>query len=364
MAKKYFRTTYSPVTYEMALKDPKDKCGIPKRYSRLSKEVNIGDVFIEYMLGISRFVGLHEIISKAKLSDENLYYENDPYVLQYDIKNLILLPLEFTIPIFEPIIWDNFSITKGLERSNKKWSGSFMGSFAKLKDADGQLLESILLQQQSNPVTYPLNKTEETKYKWHISKQPFDKNYQTSMESVDDEDDNLVVEETDEKTYYKSSEIQALLSFVGNTLGFQIWVPPHDRNTIKTLSNVPDDKFLEEMPYDISDVAKQIDVLWVNGRSIIRAFEVEGTTSVFSGILRMSDLVEENPNIHTSLHIVAPIERKDKVFKELSRPTFSKLQSLCSYIPYEVIEQLAKNEDLEYLKESIVDKYCEYPDYI
>ena len=364
MSKKYFRSTYSPWTYELALTNQNTKCGIPKRYLNLAKEVKIGDIFINYIIGISRFVGLYEISSKAHISEENLYYQNDPYPLQFDIKNFILLPLEHTVPIFESAIWDSLSITKGLERSNKKWSGSFMGSFARLKDIDGQLLENILLQQQSNPVAYPLSKTEDVKYKWHISKQPFDKNCHSVDEKDDNETEEIPIEETKEKTYYKSSEIQALISNIGFMLGFHIWLPPHDRNTIKTLSTVPETSFLEEMPYDISSVAKQIDVLWVDGRSIIRAFEVEDTTSIYSGILRMSDLVEENPNIRTSLHIVAPLERKEKVFKELSRPTFIKLQSLCSYISYETIEQLSKNEDLEYLKESIIDKYSEYPEYI
>ena len=180
-----------------------------------------------------------------------------------------------------------------------------------------------------------------------------------------DKEEIVISQEHSEKTYYKSSQIQALISKIGHTLGFQIWVPSHDRNTIKELLNgIPDGVLIEDLPYDISDVVKQIDVLWIKGRLIVRAFEVEGTTSVYSGILRMSDLVEENPNINTSLHIVAENERKDKVFKELSRPTFAKLQSTCSYISYDVIEKLASNDDLEYFKESVIDKYSEYPEYI
>jgi hypothetical protein len=34
-----------------------------------------------------------------------------------------------------------------------------------------------------------------------------------------------------------------------------------------------------------------IDVLWLDGNSIEAAFEIEGTTSIYSGILRMSDLL-------------------------------------------------------------------------
>ena len=52
------------------------------------------------------------------------------------------------------------------------------------------------------------------------------------------------------------------------------------------------------------------------GRSIVRAFEVEHTTSVYSGILRMADLLALQPNMDIKLHIVAPEAKRDKVFQE------------------------------------------------
>ena len=34
-----------------------------------------------------------------------------------------------------------------------------------------------------------------------------------------------------------------------------------------------------------------IDVLWLDGNAIVAAFEIESTTSIYSGLLRMSDLL-------------------------------------------------------------------------
>ena len=59
--------------------------------------------------------------------------------------------------------------------------------------------------------------------------------------------------------------------------------------------------------------------------SIVRAFEVEHTTSVYSGILRMADLLALQPNMDIKLHIVAPVEKREKVFQEIRRPVFSLL---------------------------------------
>ena len=38
-----------------------------------------------------------------------------------------------------------------------------------------------------------------------------------------------------------------------------------------------------------------IDVLWLESDAIIAAFEVEHTTAIYSGLLRMSDLVSMQP---------------------------------------------------------------------
>lgn len=68
---------------------------------------------------------------------------------------------------------------------------------------------------------------------------------------------------------------------------------------------------------------EQIDVICLKRRAIVRAFEVEHTTAVYSGILRMADLLALQPNMDINLHIVAPGARREKVFQEIQRPVFS-----------------------------------------
>jgi hypothetical protein len=69
-----------------------------------------------------------------------------------------------------------------------------------------------------------------------------------------------------------------------------------------------------------------IDVLWFKGNSILAAFEVECTTSIYSGLLRMSDLLSLQPHLDIKLYLAAPDERHDKVKQEIQRPTFSLLR--------------------------------------
>jgi hypothetical protein len=74
-------------------------------------------------------------------------------------------------------------------------------------------------------------------------------------------------------------------------------------------------------------IIELIDVLWLRGTNrVVAAFEVERTTSIYSGLLRMSDLAALSPNLNFPLYIVAPKSRMDKVRRELSRPTFQYLE--------------------------------------
>jgi hypothetical protein len=65
-----------------------------------------------------------------------------------------------------------------------------------------------------------------------------------------------------------------------------------------------------------------VDVIWLQDDFIVKLFEVESTTSIYSGILRMTDFMVKVPNIAVDMHIVAPDDDVDKVREEINRPTF------------------------------------------
>jgi hypothetical protein len=64
------------------------------------------------------------------------------------------------------------------------------------------------------------------------------------------------------------------------------------------------------------------------------------------------------------LHIVAPEEKRDKVFYEMRRPVFSMLESgplvrKCTFISYENVELMRNLEHLAHMTERIVEEYNE-----
>jgi hypothetical protein len=81
------------------------------------------------------------------------------------------------------------------------------------------------------------------------------------------------------------------------------------------------------MAPDSQRLVSLIDVVWLTGSNqVAAAFEVEHTTSVYSGLLRMADLAALSPNLNFPLYVVAPASRLPKVRRELARPTFRALE--------------------------------------
>ena len=152
-------------------------------------------------------------------------------------------------------------------------------------------------------------------------------------------------------------------------MGFDIWLPKSDRSRVeRELSSEVRERILETLPLNYDRVTfktiENIDVLWLKKKRLVRAFEVEHTTAVYSGLLRMADLLALQPNIDIKLHIIAPESRRDKVLDEIQRPVFALLDKgplaeSCSFISYEALDELAKQEHLAYMNDTVLEAYEE-----
>lgn len=166
----------------------------------------------------------------------------------------------------------------------------------------------------------------------------------------------------------ESMQVQGLLARIGTMMNFSIWLPKADRSRVLKVWTPEPGELIDELPlgYDSSTIKtiEQIDVLWLRKRSIVRAFEVEHTTSIYSGLLRMADLVALQPNINIKLHIVAPSDRQEKVLQEIRRPVFSLLEGrelaqMCTFLSYDSIREIGELKHLEHLSDKILEEYQE-----
>ncbi len=136
------------------------------------------------------------------------------------------------------------------------------------------------------------------------------------------------------------TEIQGWLRDLGLGLGFQVWIASNDRSR-DYLDGRLGDGCLECLPVELdgtADSVRLIDVVWLEagGGRVAAAFEVEHSTSIYSGIVRMLDLaLGSSVAAGTTMFLVAPDNRRDEVAQQLRRPAFSRVSELgIRYLPY------------------------------
>ncbi|MCA9124504.1 MAG: type II restriction endonuclease [Planctomycetales bacterium] len=143
------------------------------------------------------------------------------------------------------------------------------------------------------------------------------------------------------------TDIQGWLRDLGMALGFDVWIASNDQ-TRSYGDGKLGDHCLTRLPDSLTsepgvEAIRLIDVLWIerNGSGVIAAFEVEHTTSIYSGIVRMLDLAmgTSQTGLH-GLFLVAPDDREHEVRAQMRRPAFQHIgQRGIRYLPYSELEK-------------------------
>jgi hypothetical protein len=135
-------------------------------------------------------------------------------------------------------------------------------------------------------------------------------------------------------------QMQTFLGAIGSAKGYDVWVPMHDRTKLDwSVAHRFDCRTVP--PYGFQTVAhiiQEVDVVWLRrGSSEPSAlFEVEHSTSIYSGLLRFNDVHLVAPELPLKFSIVADDVRRDVFVKQLNRPTFrtNGLSEICSFLDY------------------------------
>jgi hypothetical protein len=363
----YYTNLFSPDTFETFSRSARDISGFARTQGALAKHLGPGDRFVCYVTRLSRWVGILEVLADCYTDETPLFYpDKDPYVVRFKVRPVAWLPKERAVPIHEKEVWETLSFTKDCEPNSAVWTGKIRRSLNKISEEDGRFLERLLISQESGGRTYPINEVEYQKLLPKMVRRT-DKVVAVTVPQDEDGEDHP---ETPEKVQAirESAKIQALLALCGEKMGYRIWIPKNDRLAVLKEWTPDDGSLIDVLPLNYDETTletiEHIDVLWLKGRSIVRAFEVEHTTAVYSGILRMADLLALQPNMDIKLHIAAPDSRKAKVFSEIQRPVFSLLEKgplseYCTFLPYSSLQELSQLQHLQHLSASVLEEYEE-----
>lgn len=134
------------------------------------------------------------------------------------------------------------------------------------------------------------------------------------------------------------TEMQYHLLKIGNALGYDVIAASNDKSKSYNGNNfsflcLP--KFPEmQTDIDTASTIKLIDVLWYQKgtNNVIAAFEVEKSTSIYSGILRLTDLSYSIADGDEIFYLVVPDKREKDVCMQLCRPAIKGLKTEIKYI--------------------------------
>lgn len=323
--------------------------GFSQARRALVAKVKPGDILLAYMTGVMRWVGALEVVGKS--NDKSPIWKSATFPERLAVKPLIMLSAEHGVPMDDLVGKVSFYETKDLKGTFK---GFLRGSPALFKTpSDGDLILEMLKEAKKNPISRAVDSKKlariPTGFKVKLKK---DGKQVDAVVTVPEPEEGAELGETghDGSAPSRHTEIQAALLELGAELGLDVWVASNDRSRLyngKKLGAFA--RVIDELPTQFNDATTRtielIDVLWIKGNSIAAAFEVESTTSIYSGLLRMSDLLALQPNIDINLYLVAPKERREKVEQEIRRPTFRRfekpLPEICGFLPFDKLEETA-----------------------
>lgn len=344
----YYLNLFSPDTYASFTASDNTITGFRPRHRNAAERVKIGDKFLLYLTGLSRWCGVATAAGRVFVDDTPRFTSApDPYTLRFSIDDVTWLSLDRSVPIHHPPVWQVLSFTANHDPRSNRWTGKLRTSLPPIDEGDGSFLERLILAQSTGEQLFPLDEKEQRRAQVHHVRSS---DGEISVSIPDNEDEEPPEAQIGLGHVRESIRVQAQLARIGAEMGMQVWLPRNDRAAVLREWPQGMEHMLTRLPLSYDDVTiqtiEQIDILWLKGRSIVRAFEVEHTTAIYSGLLRMADLLALQPNLRIRLHIVAPLERREKVRHEVMRPVFSlleagRLSDICTYLSYESVAELS-----------------------
>ena len=352
---KYFTNLFTHKTWqEFKAQGGTISCQSEHRHVRCSK-IQPGDRLLCYLVGASRWISVLEVTAPPYLDfdEKNRIWKDNLWPSRIPVK--IILECEPEIaPDVKPEIYE-YSVMADIKPTS--WGTLFLGSLNQWPVEDGAQVEKLIQDANAKPIARPLPPRA-----YSMS------GYQTVqtetgvLVTVPSETETLEVIESVEKTGTEHTRVQLILSQIGQAMGFKVHIPANDRSKTYEGKRINEVVPLVEqlnlgLIHSMMRVIKNIDVLWIDDDAVVGAFEIESTTSIYSGILRMADLLSLQPNFQINCYLVAPDSREVEVFNQVNRPVFTKMKKpfrdSCRFIPFSSLTELGPDDFISFKHQKI-----------
>ena len=130
----------------------------PRQRHAAFEKVMPGDLLLCYLVKLSRWCGVLEVVSAAFEDHAPIFAEeNDPFPVRFKVTPIVVLDFEHAIPIEE--LWDRLSFTKTLVRGSVGWAqaAKLRQSLIQIGDVDGEIIKRALDEQARSRRVFELD---------------------------------------------------------------------------------------------------------------------------------------------------------------------------------------------------------------
>jgi hypothetical protein len=299
------------------------------------ERVRSGDIFLCYCkTPARRWVGALRVEGEVFQSEEPVWGLTDTgearFPWRYSVEPVVTLDPARGIPGAE--IAEELEFLKRL----KQWGTYLQRSLNRIPDMDGERLLAILrAPRQPVPIEIATRRPPRS-----AAAAPEPTLLDAQALSLEPSEGTAETEEevTQPRTH---TEIQAKLRDIGFFEGFDVWVA--DRGTLWN-EQLLGEGCLADLPVVAADrtrsVMRMIDVIWFRKGAghPVRFFEIEHSTSVYSGLLRFNDVMIDFP-IPEAFVVGDGEKTLAKFEREIARRTFehSGLRKVTKFLSYDLV---------------------------
>lgn len=278
----------------------KDENGNPVPKWKTIKELKAGDKIVYYCKSDYVIKGIYKV-GQLRYGEE-VQWPESPY--QYEISPIIELDIPYDFKLLVP----SLELFQKLS-DRRQWGSVLQGLYNSIKlltEHDYQIIEEALTQ----------------------AKEEVPVEIEEYQEGLPNHRQHLLIQHQIAEWGLKNNR--------------RVHVAINDKSKIKEylpkiLEDIP--KFHEE---SILNIARRIDVLFFDEeRDILtHAFEVEHTSAMYSGLLRLNDIAERYPYEKAKYYIISDEDNRRKFEQELDRPSFYMLRKRnCTFRNYDEVNE-------------------------
>lgn len=155
----FYLDLFTPETWSAFKAQGASISGFREKQRKSAERIKLGDTFLCYVVRLSRWCGILEVTSPLFVDSTPYFTKPDPFVIRFQVKPVVALDLDRSIPILDEAVWSKLSLTKDIERGAPSWAqiANLRASLRQINNSDGQFLRNILVQQASQQQEYPFS---------------------------------------------------------------------------------------------------------------------------------------------------------------------------------------------------------------